>query len=61
MTVTLVGCTAAMGTAGTDRRVSAANTKVCSVWRPITWSSSDSDQTIREIKANNAANKAWGC
>lgn len=26
----------------------------CSVWRDITWSVDDTDQTIREVKVNNA-------
>lgn len=26
----------------------------CSVWRDITWSVDDTDQTIREVKINNA-------
>lgn len=30
----------------------------CEAFKPITWSSQDTDQTIREIKAHNAAIKA---
>lgn len=32
---------------------------VCLVWVPISWSTRDTDQTIREAKANNAAREAW--
>ena len=27
---------------------------VCAVWQPVTWSSKDTHQTIREVKINNA-------
>ena len=30
----------------------------CSVWRGISWSSDDTDQTIREVKVNNARRAA---
>lgn len=32
---------------------------VCEAWRPVTWSAADTDQTIREVRQNNAAWKAW--
>jgi hypothetical protein len=35
------------------------NTKVCEVWVPVTWSSKDTDQTIKEIKVNNAKRAAY--
>lgn len=44
--------------AATDAAVAA---DVCSVWRPVTYSSSDTDQTRREARANNAARLAYGC
>jgi hypothetical protein len=28
---------------------------VCQIFKPIGWSSKDTDQTIREVKAHNAA------
>lgn len=31
----------------------------CVVWKPITWSTQDTDQTIREVKENNAARKGY--
>jgi len=35
------------------------NTKVCSVWRDVSWSKKDTDPTIGEIKVNNAKREAW--
>ena len=32
----------------------AINGSVCSVWRDVSWSRKDTDQTITEIKINNA-------
>jgi hypothetical protein len=31
----------------------------CGVWRPVSWSKKDTDQTITEIKVNNARREAW--
>ena len=31
----------------------------CLVWKPISWSSKDTPQTIEEVKLNNARQKAW--
>jgi len=31
----------------------------CAVWVPITWSSRDTPETIKQIKASNARRKAW--
>lgn len=31
----------------------------CLVWRPISWSKKDTDQTIEEVKAHNARRKAY--
>jgi uncharacterized lipoprotein YajG len=62
MTVLLVGCATTMGIGGINANPEAANpTAVCHVWKPVSWSSKDTDQTITEVKANNAARKAWGC
>lgn len=52
LTLILSGC---VTTTDTAARVKAA----CAAWQPVTWSASDSDQTIREAKANNAAWKAY--
>lgn len=61
-TVLLAGCVTTTGTGGIRANPEAANpTAVCHVWKPISWSSRDTDQTIAEAKANNAARKAWGC
>lgn len=35
------------------------NNAVCDVWRPVTWSKNDTDQTIFEIKINNAKREGW--
>jgi hypothetical protein len=32
---------------------------VCSVWRDVSFSKKDTDQTITEIKVNNARREAW--
>jgi len=42
-----------MGIGGTDRL------NVCDFWRPTTWSSKDTPQTIEGNKINNARRKAW--
>lgn len=31
----------------------------CHVWRPVSWSAKDTDQTIAEVKGNNARRAAW--
>lgn len=31
----------------------------CVVWQSITWSTQDTDQTIKEVKENNAAREAY--
>ncbi len=48
-TVTALGCTATTATSGSE----------CAVWLPISWSDQDTEQTILEIKANNARRDAW--
>jgi hypothetical protein len=35
------------------------NAAACSVWKNISWSKKDTDQTIKEIKVNNARRDAW--
>lgn len=47
-----------LGACETTTTGSGARTE-CEVWVGITWSRRDTDQTIREVKANNAAHKAW--
>jgi len=32
---------------------------ICETWRPVSWSSRDTPETIREVKAGNAARKAF--
>lgn len=49
----LTACATTTGSAGT-RPVAGA----CAAFSPIYWSTQDSDQTIRAVKAHNAAWKA---
>src|SRR5688500_3002171 len=37
----------------------AAIARICNAWPPVTWSSRDTAETIREAKANNAARLAF--
>ena len=48
-TLLTAGCVTTTDTVVTDA--------ACEAWEPVSWSTSDTDQTIREAKANNAA---WG-
>lgn len=50
MLLLLTGCATTMGSGGTKA--------ACSSFTPIGWSSKDTTETIREIKAHNAAWKA---
>jgi hypothetical protein len=43
----LTGCVTLTGTTET-------NASACAVWRDVSWSKKDTDQTITEIKINNA-------
>jgi hypothetical protein len=52
--MTLVSCSTMMDTREIE-------SEVCASWHPVSWSSKDTTQTIKEAKANNAARKAWGC
>jgi hypothetical protein len=37
----------------------ATNKSVCEVWKPVSWSKKDTDQTITEVKVNNARREGW--
>lgn len=50
--LTLTGCASLTNTSGADRYA-------CAVWKPVSWSAQDTDQTIREVKGNNARRAAW--
>ena len=54
-TLLLAGCAGMTATSASNSRVA------CGVFKPITWSEQDTDQTIREAKSHNAAGKAIGC
>ena len=52
-------CTTTTGSGGTDE----AQRVACGVFQPIAWSRNDTDETIRAVKAHNAAGKSlcgWG-
>lgn len=51
-----VGCASTKGSGATDP-LPGADT-FCRVAKPISWSSRDTDETIREVKAHNAVGKA---
>jgi outer membrane biogenesis lipoprotein LolB len=48
----LTGCATTTATVAT-------NAAACDVWKPVSWSVRDTDQTIREAKVNNARRTAW--
>lgn len=48
----LPGCATMTGTAET-------NGAACNVWKPISWSVKDTDQTIAEVKVSNARRKGF--
>jgi hypothetical protein len=48
----LTGCVTLTGTKET-------NGAVCNVWKDVSWSKKDTDQTIQEIKVNNARREGW--
>lgn len=50
--VILPSCETVTGSAATNRTV-------CAVWQPVSWSAKDTDQTILEVKANNARRAGW--
>lgn len=60
MTSLLVGCqltqTTETAAINLDRELTA---QVCDVWKPVTYSSRDTDQTQLEARANNAAREAY--
>lgn len=51
--LTLTSCEHLTGSGETETPIAGADT-FCRVAQPITWSSRDTDETIREVKAHNA-------
>jgi outer membrane biogenesis lipoprotein LolB len=51
-TLLLTGCASTMPTSVTNR-------SACIVWKDISWSQKDTDQTILEVKENNARRNGW--
>jgi hypothetical protein len=47
----LTGCAKMTAIVGTEA--------ACQVWKPISWSSKDTDQTIVEVKVNNARREGF--
>ena len=56
LTLILSGCATTTDIGGIDQlsRFSAPAELACNAFRPVTWSKSDTDPTIRQIKAHNA-------
>ena len=48
----LAGCASLTATTATNK-------SACAVWRDVSWSHKDTDQTIGEVKVNNARRDAW--
>jgi hypothetical protein len=46
-------------TTRTDATEMAIAADVCRAWRPVTYSSLDSEQTVLEVRASNAARDAY--
>jgi hypothetical protein len=40
---------------------SSARSLACGAFEPIRWADADTDETIRQVKAHNAAGRALGC
>jgi uncharacterized lipoprotein YajG len=57
-TLFLAGCQSTLSTqtAATDLTIA---TEVCGVWKPVTYSSRDTAETVTEVRANNASQKAY--
>jgi hypothetical protein len=47
------------GCAKTTAIVGTSSLRTCDVWRTISWSKKDTDQTIVEVKQNNAGRAAY--
>lgn len=60
MTFLMVGCTQTLTTrsAGIEADKAAAGA-ACKAWKPLTYSSKDTDQTQLEVRGNNAARGAY--
>ena len=60
MTFSMVGCQQTLTTrsAGIEADKAAASA-ACEAWKPLTYSSKDTDQTQLEVRGNNAARGAY--
>jgi hypothetical protein len=51
LTLTIASCAGTTAIDAIERRA------VCAIFKPIVWSIRDTDETIRAVKAHNAAHK----
>ena len=54
-----IGTAAMLLLAGCSRTTGTGAINECDFWRPISWSTKDTHETIAEVKANNARRGAW--
>ena len=60
--MTLTGCasmTATVETSTPVKIVDYSKAEACANWKGVGWSKKDTDETIREVKANNARRLVW--
>lgn len=51
LSLTVAGCTTTMGSSGPTKLT-------CTSFPPISWSGKDTPETVKQVKAHNAARKA---
>jgi hypothetical protein len=51
--------TATVETKSPVKIVDYSKAEACANWKGVGWSKKDTDETIREVKANNARRLAW--
>ena len=54
LALSLSGCVTMTGTSGSQRLSRDQIVSVCALWRGVGWEDADTDETITEIKVNNA-------
>jgi hypothetical protein len=52
-------CAATLLLAGCSRTTGTGGINACDFWQPVSWSQKDTQQTITEVKVNNAKRAAW--
>lgn len=53
--IPVAACATTTGLSGSDAELN----QVCTLWTGIQWADADTDQTIREVKGNNAKHAAF--